>query len=181
MIGALPPTPIQYSLPKMPKQAADALPVHMALRRACATRFVEAGWLSISARVLPLVADMRLDDVLYFGGVWRVELVWLNSGYPHYRLYWMPKRHHVFGIADIHLDSAEGVKVKSDGSIEVKVLYGAEIGRAPRLKAVQSHLAAYLAVFGATPENTKLVRGVAWTPLNADTSRQYRLFRVRGE
>lgn len=156
MIGTLPPaTPVQYCLPAIPKTDASALPVHMALKRACVTRFVESGWLSIGASILPVVQRMKLDDVLYFNDMtWRLERVWLNKGYPHFRLYWMPKKHYVFGIADMRSDT--------------------------QLPTVQQHVAAYIAAFGAAASDLKLVEGVAWTPLNADTSRQYRLFKVKG-
>jgi hypothetical protein len=176
MIGTLPPaTPVQYSLPRPLAMKADAsaLPVHMALKRACVTRFVESGWLSIGASILPAIQRLRLDDTLYFGGgTWRVELVCLASGYPHYRLYWMPKRHYLFGLADIRLDNAEK-------SVR-KVLYASDIGRSPHLRTVQQHLAAYIAAFGAAPDDVVLVKGDARTKLCADTSRVYRLFKVRG-
>lgn len=177
MIGTLPPaTPVQYSLPRLPaipKADAGTLPVHMALKRACVTRFVESGWISIGAAILPVVQRLRLDDVLYFNrGTWRVELVCLASGYPHYRLYWMPKRHYLFGLADIRLDNAEK-------SFE-KVRYASDIGRSPQLFSVQRHLAAYVAAFGATPDDVVLVKGDARTKLDADTSRVYRLFKVKG-
>lgn len=184
MIGTLPSKPVQYSLPRLPaipKADAGTLPVHMALKRACVTRFVESGWISIGAAILPAIQRLRLDDTLYFNrGTWRVELCWLNKGYPHYRLYWMPKRHYLFGLADIRLDNAEGVGLNSEGEIEVRVRCGADIGRAPRLKDVQLHLAAYCAAFGATPETLVLVKGDARTKLDADTSRVYRLFKVKG-
>jgi hypothetical protein len=177
MIGTLPPTtPVQYTLPRLPpvpKADASALPVHMALKRACVTRFVESGWLSIGTSILPAIQRLRLDDTLYFNrGTWRIELVCLASGYPHYRLYWMPKRHYLFGLADIRLDNAEK-------SIE-KVRYASDIGRSPHLKLVQRHLAAYVAAFGAVESDLVLVKGDARTPLNADTSRVKRLFKVRG-
>jgi hypothetical protein len=175
MIGTLPSKPVQYSLPRLPaipQADASALPPVMALKRACVTRFVESGWLSIGTSIVPAIQRLRLDDTLYFnGGLWRVELVCLASGYPHYRVYWMPKRHYLFGLADIRLDNAEK-------SFE-KVRYASDIGRSPQLKLVQRHLAAYVAAFGAAPDDLVLVKGDARTPLNADTSRVYRLFKAK--
>lgn len=185
MIGTLPSKPPKQHpllrLSPIPKRASERLPRLARLARAWASQMVECGMWNDerAARILPTIQSMRLDDALYWRD-WRLELVWLNKGYPHYRLYWLKRRHYVFGQADIRLDNSEGIELNGKGEIEVKIRYGADIQRSPQLRVVQRRLAAYCVACGAAPDDMVLVKGDARTKLCADTSRVYRLFKVRG-
>lgn len=127
--------------------------------RAFATCAIEAGYLQDDARTLALIPHLRgmlYDDVLLCG-VWRLELLYLGSvGMPHFRLYWRGK---CFGVADIYAEHAD-------------------IGSSRKTPLVRHHLAAFLVFYGWTEDCVVCRPGTAMTSLEADVSRQYRLFNV---
>lgn len=55
------------------------------------------------ARLIPLLRWMRYDDVLVCGD-WRLELLYLERGFPHFRLYFQSR---VLGVADVFSDSPD--------------------------------------------------------------------------
>lgn len=154
----------QLGLPlRLPPRKKKSLPTRVSLARNTLTVMVEAGlWQgNRAARLLNTIQRMKYDDCLYCrdNHYWRLEFCYLKSGYPHYRLYY---RGQVFGIADIRIDTR----------------HGAYLGDSRQLPYVQQYLAVYLVALGFTAENTVLVEGDARTSLNADTTREARLFRV---
>lgn len=156
--------PLRLRLP--PVRKSGELPASLRIARQWVSRAVQSGkWQDARARrVLAAIRQLGIDDVLYFGD-WRVEFLWLAGGYPHYRLYYMPKRHYCVGVADIREDTTS---------------YGLQLAGSLQLVMVQRYLAAYLVALGAdSAPDLRVIKADARTPLNADTSRQYRLFRVR--
>lgn len=103
-----------------------------------------------------MLARMTYDDAIVCDRV-RLEYLYLAFGYPQYRLY---VSGHVLGVADIRQ-------------------HGSGIARAELASAVRQHMAAYLVPFGVTPDKATLKVYGARTDMDADTARQYRLFRVR--
>lgn len=75
-------------------------------------------------RLAAVLAQMTQDSVI-FNGDWRLELVWLAEGYPHYRLYWQS---YCVGGVDIPVDWHDGKTIAD----------------CPLLPRLQADLAAYL-------------------------------------
>jgi len=144
------------------KARTRGLPVTMQLARTWVSERVLCGGWSDRRRdaLLPVIQSMQYDDALLCDR-WRLEFLWLNEGYSHYRLYWYGDRRHVFGVADVRSDSA-----------------GSDLSRARQLPFVQQYLASYLVAFGWQAERVDLRRAAALTPLDAETARQYRLFTI---
>jgi hypothetical protein len=109
-----------------------------------------------ATRLIPLLHRMRYDDALVYD-VWRLELLYLETGKPHYRLYW---HNAVFGVADIYTE------------------YG-DLTDSCHMPLVRARMAAYLVGCGWQVSEVTLERDTSITPLDADTKRQYRLFKVK--
>lgn len=103
---------------------------------------------------LYLLPQMRPDSVLYSRD-WRLELVFLKKGRPHYRLYW---RRVLVGVVDIPVEDEMA------------------IASYPKLRTLHSKLAAYLICCGFTRHNTTLVEGLASTPPQTRKKGAKRLF-----
>jgi hypothetical protein len=124
--------------------------------RAYATRLIEYGYLSEDARTYGLerrLRQMGYDDALHCGP-WRVELLYIGSGQPHFRVYW---RGRVFGVAGIYTSHAD-------------------LAASRNMDTVRRMLAAYLVFWQWRPECVTLIRQGARTCLEANTDHQYRLF-----
>lgn len=93
------------------------------------------------------VARMRWDDVLVFNSNWRLKFLYLESGWPHFRLSY---RGRVVGIVDVRGES--------------------ERARVNRMLAV------YMVCLGVTPERCHVIRSGARTPTNATKKGLPRLF-----
>lgn len=106
--------------------------------------------------LLFLIRLMRADCVLYCKN-WRLELVWLGEGYPHYRLYW---KRYLYGVEDIPVN------------------WGKELLSSPKLRPTQNDLAAYLVICGFRAETTTFVAWDARTPINASKDDLPRLFEM---
>lgn len=135
------------------------LDADMCAARAESARLIEGGYLAGDARTRRMVWWLRrmgYDDALVFNE-WRVELLYLDSGQPHFRVYWRGYTFGVVGIAATHAD----------------------LGASRNLEAVRGLLAAYLVGWGWDVNGLRLVRGGALTPLTANTDHQHRLFEIR--
>jgi len=156
--------PLPFKLPPMPERKERLLPAPARLARAWVTeRVMCGGWVDArSEALLPVIQQMGYDDVLLCGD-WRLEFLWLEAGYPHYRLYWyFDKCRYSFGIADVRMRGKT-----------------ADLSRARQLAYCQRYLAAYCVALGFRAHSVKFKKAAAVTKLDADTSRQERLFTVR--
>jgi hypothetical protein len=127
--------------------------------RVYATRMIEYGYLSDDPRIGPLVEmlhRMCYDDALVCG-VWRLELLYLGSGLPHFRLYW---RGRVFGVVGIYTSHADLMASRN-------------------IDCARQMLAAYLVFYGWDAKAVRLQRFGARTDIAANVDHQYRLFRCR--
>jgi hypothetical protein len=127
--------------------------------RTYATRLIEYGYLSDDPRVEPLVEllhRMRYDDALICGQ-WRLELLYLASGLPHFRLYW---RGRVFGVVGVYTSHAD-------------------LTASRNIARVRQMLAAYLVFWNWEARAVTLERMGARTDISANVDHQYRLFRAR--
>lgn len=125
--------------------------------RAALTRAIEKGEYQggESAALAECLRDMLYDDLLLCGH-WSLELLYLDTGKPHFRLY---RGEHVYGVADIHAPTGD-------------------IGSSRKTPQTRRYLAAYLVACGWTAEEVLHVDGGAMTPMNANTDHMYRLFKV---
>lgn len=122
---------------------------------ACA---VKDGYLAEDFRTRRLVWWLRrmgYDDALLWGE-WRVELLYLNKGQPHFRVYWRGVTFGVAAIATTHAD----------------------LGASRTIDAIRALLAAYLVGWGWRPDAVQLVRFGAMTRYDANADHQHRLFEV---
>lgn len=129
------------------------------MARAFATRAIENGYLAHDPRTQTIVSylwQMQYDDALVCGP-WRLELVYIGSGMPHFRLYW---RGRVFGVADIYADRGD-------------------IGSSRKTPLVRQMLAAYMVFWGWSVDCIEEKPGQARTCLDANTKHQYRLFKAK--
>lgn len=126
--------------------------------RAWLTRAIEAGEYrnDRAAALEPLLRRMLYDDLLVCGH-WTLELLYLASGRPHFRLYW---GEYVFGVADMYADKGD-------------------IGSSRKTLAARQMLAAYLVACGWRAEDVIVVPNSAMTPLVTDTNHMYRLFKIK--
>jgi hypothetical protein len=123
------------------------------------TRLTETGYLSDDARTRRLVWWLRrmgYDDALVWAD-WRVELLYIDTGQPHFRLYWKGYVFGVVGIATSHAD----------------------LGMSRNLEVQRRLLAAYLVGWGWSLDDMRLIRDGALTPLKANVDHQYRLFECK--
>jgi hypothetical protein len=126
--------------------------------REAAAKAVQNGYLANdprTRRMVWLLRRMCYDDALVCGE-WRVELLYLNKGQPHFRLYY---RGYTFGIVSIATSHAD-------------------LGAARTLEAQRHLLAAYLVGWGLQSHAVALVEFGALTRYNANSDHQYRLFDV---
>lgn len=139
-------------------RGAAGLSRHMQRTRAYATRAIESGYLAEDRRtqaLIPVLRQMRYDDALYMLE-WRVELLYLSSGAPHFRLF---RRGRTFGVAGIATSHAD-------------------LTASRNMADVRRMLAAYLVFWNWDVRDVWLVRSGALTPLEANTDHQYRLFKA---
>jgi hypothetical protein len=108
------------------------------------------------SQFVSLLRRMHYDDALVCG-VWRLELLYLERGKPHYRLYW---HDFMFGVADIYTE------------------YG-DLTDSCHMPLVRARMAAYLVACGCQASEATFERYASITPLDANTSRQHRLFKVK--
>jgi hypothetical protein len=110
-------------------------------------------------RLLPILRRLNYDDALHFISVtketiflspYRLEYLYLFTGWAHYRVY---EREKLIGMVDI----------RGAGASE-KVLMD---------------LSAYLHQLGFTPAQCRIIRSGATTPMDAPTSRCPRLFKQK--
>jgi hypothetical protein len=123
------------------------------------TRLTETGYLLDDPRTSRLVWWLRrmgYDDALVWDK-WRVELLYLETGQPHFRLYW---KGHVFGVVGIATSHAD-------------------LGQSRNLEVGRCMLAAYLVGWGWEVQDTRLIRDGAMTPYTANVDHQYRLFDIK--
>lgn len=100
-----------------------------------------------AADVERLIGKLCYDDALVFRRYWRLEYLYLERGFPHYRLY---RQGMIVGVVDI---------------------------RAPTvLSGIQRRLGMYLAGCGCTKGNGHICIGGALTPLDAPKRDLPRLF-----
>jgi hypothetical protein len=125
--------------------------------RAVLTRAVEKGEYQgdEAAAIASLLQNMLYDDMLVCGH-WSLELLYLDTGKPHFRLY---KDERVYGVADIYGP-------------------GGDIGSSRKTPQTRRYLAAYLVACGWTAEKVIHVDNGALTPMNAEAGHMYRLFKV---
>lgn len=125
--------------------------------RAWITDRVEAGaWQGRRAADLTRVLRrMCFDDALVCDD-WCLELLYLETGSPHFRLYFQGL---VFGVADIFAE-------------------GSDIGSSRHAPVVRCKLAAYLVALGWTIDRVEMREGGAAADIDEDTNHQYRLFKV---
>lgn len=129
--------------------------------RAYATRMIEGGYLSQDVRTVRMerrLRRMRYDDALVFAS-WRLELLYIGSGLPHFRLYDGAR---VFGVARIYTSHAD-------------------LGRSGNLEEMRRLLAAYLVFWRWTAERAQYVPHGAQTPLCATTDHEYALVTAKAE
>lgn len=142
-----------------PKAATPAplkyVPSSMHSHRAQITAQVESGlWQDERAsRLGRLLSQICYDDALVCGE-WRLELLYLERGLPHFRLYWNGL---VFGVARIFAQTPD-------------------LGRSRHTPVVCMKLAAYLVALGWQAENIQMLEGGALTDLSAPVQHQYSLF-----
>ena len=129
------------------------------LQRDWATDVIESGryWDDHRTHALiPLLQRMQYDDALVCGQ-WRLEWLYINSGYPHFRLYWKGR---VYGVADIHADKAD--------------VYSSR-----KMPFVRHMMAAFLVLCGWHQGCIERRPGQARTRYTANMDHQYRLFKIR--
>ena len=149
--------PLRFrNYPPQPKRHYKPLPLPLQAFRAWhAEQFHQGAWRDErAAALLGLVKALPCDGVLY-SGHWRLELVWLRKGYPHYRLYF---RSYFYGKLDVPIEWGKSVKDARD------------------LARLQQELARFLVGCGFCAETSALVEGDARTPSNAPKRALHRLF-----
>lgn len=129
------------------------------IQRAWATEAIERGDFRHDPRtevLIPYLQRMMYDDALVCRD-WRLELLYIGTGLPHFRLYWQG---HCFGVAGIYASHAD-------------------LGTSRNIALVRRMLAAFLVLCGWTEEEIEIRPGKARTRLTANTDHQYRLFKAR--
>lgn len=127
-------------------------------QREWATEAVQSGLYWTDTRTEGLMRRLRAmhyDDALVCG-LWRLELLYIGRGTPHFRLYW---RGVVFGVVDIQAHLAD-------------------IGSSRKMPVVRRMMAAFLVLCGWRETCITERPGKARTPLSANTDHQYRLFKT---
>lgn len=155
--------PQQRRLPLMIPRAYDrgerGLTLPQVCQRAWATEAIEGGLFRDDPRTLILEKRLRqmcYDDCLLCGQ-WRLELLYIGTGLPHWRLYWKGV---CFGVAGIHT-------------------LHADLSASRNISLVRRMMAAFLVLCGWDEECIEEKRGKARTRLTANTDHQYRLFKAR--
>lgn len=153
--------PTQCRLPFQIQRVYDrgdrGLTISQILQRQWATDAIESGLYRDDPRTEALIKrlwTMHYDEALVCGA-WRLELLYLDAGLPHWRLYW---RGTCFGVAGIYTSHAD---LTSSRNIDL----------------VRRMLAAFLVLCGWTERSIET--GRARTRLTANTDHQYRLFKAR--
>lgn len=109
-----------------------------------------------TARLVWWLRRMGYDDALVWSE-WRVELLYLDTGQPHFRVYWRGAVFGIVGIATSHAD----------------------LGASRTLDTARRLLAAYLVGWGWQATELRLIRYGAMTPDDANVDHQYRLFEIK--
>lgn len=152
------PKPKQMRLPYCPPIRRHYRPLPLGLcvlRQWLDEQFKAGAWRDERAlELLPLIERLPIDGALH-SAWWRLELVDLGRGYPHYRLYF---RRWFFG------------------KVTLPIEYGRPLSEARDRETIQRNLAVYLTGCGWTPRNTAPFEGDARTPFNAYTRSLYSLF-----
>jgi hypothetical protein len=149
--------PLRFkNFPPQPRRNHRPLPLWLLWAQdQLSQQFQQGAWRDERAEaLLPLVKALPCDGAVYSRD-WRLELVWLKRGYPHYRLYF---RSYVFGKVDL------------------PAVWGKNIKAARDLDRLQRDLAAYLVGCGFTAHNSHPVDGDARTRPNATKRSIHRLF-----
>lgn len=125
--------------------------------RAAMTKAIEAGHYQgeEAAALVPVLQSMLYDDLLLCGH-WSLELLYLDTGKPHFRLY---RGEQIYGVADIYAP-------------------GGDIGSSRKTPHTRRYLAAYLVACGWHASSVLTVENGALTPMTANTDHMYRLFKV---
>jgi hypothetical protein len=140
-----------------PCGASKRVPRALHSIRAWVSERVEAGaWQNKAAsRLARCLSQMCYDDALVCDE-WRLELLYLERGLPHFRLYWNGL---VFGVADIF-------------SLEP------DLSDSRHAPIVCQKLAAYLVALGWRADHIQMLEGDSITEINANVHHQYRLFKA---
>lgn len=141
--------------------STHGLDAEMVRIRAETVSLTQSGYLRDDPRTLRLVWWLRrmgYDDALVWRE-WRVELLYINTGQPHFRVYWKGYTFGIVGIATSHAD----------------------LGTSRTLDVLRRLLAAYLIGWGWVLDEMRLIRDGAMTPYKANVDHQYRLFQIETE